>query len=222
MSAAAGDASFVGAAPRAGEPNALERALRLVYVVGREPARDWQRLEAAMQGGVSAVWLREPLATGAELYRAAKDLAWRVKEHGVALIVGDRGDVAMAVGAQGVQLGVRSPPARRVRPWFPGWIGVSCHSEAELRAAERAGADYAVLSPVYGVPRKGDPLGAALFGRLRQAVRIPVVALGGIEPENAPELRARGADGLAVIRALKEAPDPRAAARALVDAMTAR
>jgi thiamine-phosphate pyrophosphorylase len=200
----------------------LAEALRLVYVVDRRTARDWRLLDAAAEGGVTMVWLREPGASGAELYRSAKDLAWRTRERGIALLVGDRADVAMAVGAQGVQLGVRSPPTRRIRPWFPRWIGESCHSEAELRAAKQGGADFAVLSPLFGVPRKGEPLGLALFARLRAVVDLPVVALGGIDPESAGGVRAAGADGIAVIRAIRDADDPAEAARLLAGAVTPR
>lgn len=201
---------------------AIEEALRLVYIVNRENARDWQRIEPMLTGGVTCVWLRAPDATGAQLYRTARDLAWRCKDRGAALVVGDRADVALAAGADGVQLGFRSPPARKVRPWFDGWIGVSCHSESELRQAERAGADYAVLSPVFGVPSKGAPLGTALFERLRATVDLPVLGLGGIEESNADEVRAAGADGVAVIRALRDAPAAVDAARVLSGAMTPR
>jgi thiamine-phosphate pyrophosphorylase len=201
---------------------ALRDALRLVHIVDRRHARDWQRLDRLLEGGVSMVWLRDPGATGAELYRAAKDLARRCRERGVAFLVGDRSDVAMAVGADGVQLGARSPPTRRIRPWFQGWIGESCHDEPELKGAEAGGADFAVLSPVFGVPQKGEPLGLALFSRLRATVRLPVVGLGGIDAETAGPVRAAGADGVAAIRALRDAEDPLEAARLLAGPMTPR
>jgi thiamine-phosphate pyrophosphorylase len=198
----------------------LKDALRLVYVVGAEQARDWRHLEVALQGGVTAVWLRVPDASGAELYRIAKDLLGTCRTRGVALIVGDRADVALAVGADGVQLGHRSPPVHRVRPWYPAWLGVSCHSEGDLRRAEEARADYAVLSPVYGVPEKGAPLGPALFARLKASTQLPVVALGGVDVPNAREVVAAGAAGLAVVRALRESADPAGSARGLRAAMT--
>lgn len=200
----------------------LRDALRLIYVVDDEQARDWRRLEAALAGGVSCVWLRMPEHSGGEVYRVGKELIGRCRPRGVALVVGGRADVAMSLGAEGVQLGHRAPPAHRVRPWYPGWLGASCHSESELKRAQEAGADYAVLSPVFGVPDKGVPLGTALFGRLRAAVTLPVVALGGIEAETAAEVRAAGADGVAVIRALRDADDPEAAARLLLRPATPR
>jgi thiamine-phosphate pyrophosphorylase len=203
-------------------PLSLKDARRVVYVVGPNGAQDADRLDAAMDGGVTCLWLRLPGATGAEVYRAAKEVLPRARRRHVALVLGDRADVALSVGAEGVHLGHRSPPARKVRPWFPGWLGVSCHSPGDLRRAVEAGADYAVLSPLFGVPEKGPPLGVAKFEAMRATVGIPVVALGGIETANAAEARLAGADGVAVVRALRDAPDPRAAARALSTAMTPR
>jgi thiamine-phosphate pyrophosphorylase len=200
----------------------LKDALRLVYVVTPEGVHDWKRLDGILSSGVTCLWLRLPEASGAELYRRARDLLERTRSHGASLVVGDRADVALAAGADGVQVGERSPPARKVRPWFPRWLGVSCHTEADLRRAQEAGADYAVLSPVFGVPQKGPPLGIPSFQRLRATVGIPVVALGGIDAENAPQAREAGADGVAVIRALRDVADPDAAARSLAGAMTAR
>lgn len=206
--------------PSAPPPPTLPEALRLIYIVDAEQARAWRTLDAALGAGVTTLWLRAPEASGADLYRLGRDLQQRTRAAGAALLVGDRADVALALGAEGVQLGHRSPPAARVRPWFPGWVGVSCHSEGDLRRAEEAGADFAVLSPVYGVPDKGAPLGAPLFARYRATVRLPVVALGGIEPSNVAEVRAAGAAGVAVIRALREAADPAEAARALRGSVT--
>jgi len=200
----------------------LLEALRLVYIADREAVRDWQRLDAVLEAGATCVWMRAPQATGAQLYRSARDLVWRARERGAAVIIGDRADVAQAVGADGVQLGFRSPPARKVRPWFPGWVGVSCHSEAEVHKAERAGADYVVLSPLFGVPAKGGPLGTALFERLAAATELPVVALGGVDVTNAEQARAAGAAGVAVIRALRDATDPAAAAGLLSGSVTPR
>lgn len=194
----------------------LERALQLVYIVDDEQAGDWRRLDQALEGGLGAVWLRAPGATGAALYRTARDLVRRCHAAGAGVIIGDRADVALATEADGVQLGFRSPPAKRVRGWFPGWIGVSCHSAAELASASRAKADYAVLSPLYGVPDKGAPLGRVGFEKLVADTDLPIVALGGIEPATAPEAREAGAAGVAVIRALRDAEDPRAAAQGLL------
>jgi thiamine monophosphate synthase len=114
-----------------------------------------------------------------------------------------------------VQLGHRSPPAEKIRAFFPGWLGVSCHSADELAAAGRARADYAVLSPFFGVPSKGAPLGPQAFARLAGRTSLPLVALGGIESANAEDARDVGAAGVAVIRALRDAGEPASEARRL-------
>lgn len=195
----------------------LADALHLVYIVDRDTSRDWERIEAALAGGVTSLWLRAPGASGYEVFSRARDLVRRCAERGAQLIVGDRGDVALAVEAHCVQLGMRSPPARFVRPWFRGHMGVSCHSAGELRRAHEAEADYAVLSPVFGVPHKGAPLGVEQLRRMVAAAALPVVALGGVEPENVASVRATGVVGVAVIRAIRDAEDPRAAAEALAE-----
>jgi thiamine-phosphate diphosphorylase len=198
-------------------------ALRLVHVVDLEGARRGDRLDAMLQNGVTCLWLRAPEATGRELYDAAGALLLRCRRLGAALLVGDRVDVAMAVGADGVELGARAAPARAVRPWYRGWMGVSCHGGTEIAAAREAGADHVVLSPVFGVPDKGEPLGLDGFRTLAREARLPVVALGGLDADRAAAVRAAGADGVAVIRALRDAADVAAAARALAGpvAMTA-
>ena len=190
-------------------------ALRLVYVVDTRAAADGARVDAALEHGATALWLREPAASGRALYEAAGSLLLRCRRLGAVLVVGDRADVAMAVGADGVQLGHRSPPARSVRPWYRGFLGESCHNAADVVAAEEAGADYLVVSPVFGVPDKGAPLGVDGFAQLARLAHRPVVALGGITPDNVGLLRGDVAAGVAVIRALRDADDPAAAARRL-------
>jgi thiamine-phosphate pyrophosphorylase len=198
-------------------------ALRLVLVADVEDARDGERIDAALSSGATCVWLRAPDATGRALYDAAGGLLLRCRRLGAALLVGDRVDVALAVGADGVQLGGRAVPARAVRPWYRGWIGVSCHSAADLAAAHAAGADHVVVSPVFGVPQKGPPLGVEGLAALVRGFPRPVVALGGIDASNVGVVRAvPEVAGAAVIRALRDAPDPAAAARALSAPMTAR
>ena len=200
----------------------LARALHVVHIVGIEAATRWKHLDIVLSCGVSALWLRQPGATGAELYRAARDLLPRCTAYGAALVIGDRADVAQAVGTPFVQLGVRSPPARRVAPWFAGNVGVSCHSERELRRAAEAGASYAVLSPVFGVPAKGVPLGVERFRRMVAEAPLPVVALGGIDSSNVDAVRTTAAAGVAVIRALRDADDPGTIARQLAAGVAAR
>jgi thiamine-phosphate diphosphorylase len=205
-------------------PSPFPSALRLVYVVDLPAAADGARIDRILASGVTCLWLRAPEATARTLYDAAGALVLRCRRLGAALLVGDRVDVALAVGADGVELGARAAPARAVRPWYRGWMGVSCHGEAEIRAARDAGADHVVLSPVFGVPDKGAPLGVERLSGLVADAGLPVVALGGIDEENVAAVRATGVAGVAVIRALRDAPEPAIAARRLasLDAMTAR
>jgi thiamine-phosphate pyrophosphorylase len=203
------------------ESSPFPKALRLVYVVDRRMSADAERLEAAVRGGVTAVWLREPGAGGRELYEAAGSLLLRCRRLGAAVIVGDRVDVALAVSADGVQIGHRGVPPRVVRPWYRGWMGVSCHTQQDLENAESAGADHVVLSPVFGVPAKGVPLGVARLAELVASVTVPVVALGGIDTSNVAAVRGAGVLGVGVIRAIRDAADPEAASRALSGPVTA-
>ena len=212
----------MGPPPMSEADDRLREALHLIYIVDRETARDWRRVETVLEAGATSVWLRAPGASGAELYRSARDLVWRCQERGAALIIGDRADVALSVGADGVQLGFRSPPVRKVRAWFEGWIGASCHSAEEIAKAERGGADYAVLSPIFGVPEKGGPLGTSHFQQMIDGAGLPIVGLGGIDATNVERVRATGAVGVAAIRALRDAEEPEAAARALSASMTPR
>ena len=201
-----------------GSGDAFLAQLGLVWIVDGTSADDSGRLDAALAHGVSALWLRAPRLDGATLYRTARDLRRRTRDHGAALIIGDRADVALAAEADAVQLGFRSPPLRRIRPWFPGAIGVSCHTARDLERAAPGGAIYTVLSPVFGVPEKGEPLGVPQFARFVAEAELPVVGLGGIGPDEAPAVRSAGAVGVAVIRALRDAEDVVEAARRLAPA----
>ena len=197
-------------------------ALSLMQIVDAGDARLGDRIDAAIEGGVTCLWLRAPEASGREVYEAAGALVLRCRRLGAALLVGDRVDVALAVGADGVQIGNRGVPPRAVRPWYRGWMGVSCHSAEELAAAETAGADHVVLSPIFGVPKKGEALGLARFGALVAPLSIPAVGLGGVDAGTVESVRRAGAAGVAVIRAIRDAQDAGQAARQLSRVVTSR
>ncbi|GIW41721.1 MAG: putative thiamine-phosphate synthase [Candidatus Binatia bacterium] len=180
------------------------------------------KVRAALRGGVDAVQLREKDLDGGELFELARRLLEECRARGALLFVNDRIDVALAVGADGIHLPARSfpvPEARRlVGP--ERWIGISTHSESEVRAAARDGADFAVLGPVYPTPGKGPPLGTE---PLRLACRdsgIPVLAIGGILPSRVSEVLAAGARGVAVIGAVLDRDDPERAASELRKALS--
>lgn len=163
-----------------------------------------------------AMHARGRTLTGREHY----DLAVRLGPSPSAssrLFLNDRLDIALAVGAAGVQLRHDSLPVADARRLGPGWlIGRSVHSLAEARAAQADGADYLVVGPVFATATHGgsEPLGLA---RLHEvvAVGLPVVAIGGMTAERIREVRGAGAWGVAAIRALWDAPDAEAAARAM-------
>jgi len=180
----------------------------------------------ALPRGAAAVQLRAPgLEAGALLVRA-RALRPVCAELGAPLLINDRADVALACGADGVHLPGRGLAAADVRALFarrdrPVWIGRSCHSEAEVAQAAREGADYALFSPVWEVPGKGPSQGLAALSRAARAAKLPVLALGGVTPENAASALRAGASGVACLRAVLRASDPAAAARALWQAVSA-
>jgi thiamine-phosphate pyrophosphorylase len=171
-------------------------------------------------GGLSpadvAVQLREKDLSGRDLTELARALRAITADAGVALYVNDRIDVALAVGADGVHLGGTSlAPITATAVAGNLSIAASVHSAAEvaaLRAAVGARIAFALLGPIYETPSKrvyGAPLGP---GVVNEAARngIPIVAVGGIAPEQGRALRAAGAHGVACIRAVMAAPDPSA------------
>lgn len=172
-------------------------------------------LDAALRGGADAFLLREKEAGGALLFRLAAAARERTRRAGALLLVSDRIDVALAAGADGVHLPENSfapDEARRLLP--PNrLIGRSVHDEAGAREAERRGADYVVVGPLFATPGKERfALGLEKARTILAAVSIPVLAVGGITESNAPTVAAAGFTGAAVIRAVASAADPERAA----------
>lgn len=171
---------------------------------------------AAAGPGV-ALHARNRTATAAELTRITQRLIALARPPQASVFVNARPDIAGALQAQGLQLGRGDLPADDVRSAFgdtwKGWIGVSVHSVAEVGEAWTAGADFLMVGNVYETPsHPGRPAaGPDLVAQLAQG-RLPVIAIGGITPERALEMRRAGAYGVAVISALWDADDPAAAA----------
>ena len=182
-------------------------------------------LEAALEGGARIVQLREKTLPSGTLFPLAERLRARCRAAGVPFIVNDRVDLAVAVGADGVHLGQDDlPPAAARALLKPGMIlGLSTHSVAQAEAAQTAGADYVAVGSMYPTATKPEfqLVGPALVRELRPRIRVPLVAIGGITPENAGDVIAAGADAVAVISAVCGAPDPAAAARRFVEVIRA-
>src|SRR5262249_31565654 len=184
-------------------------------------------IEQALQGGVDAVQLREKDLLGAELFELAGALRALCMRYDAALLINDRIDVALAIGAHGVHLPVDSfapADARQVLGRHP-LIGASSHSLDQARAAAEAGADFVVFGPVFDTPSKpafGPPLGLEALRQVAAAVPVPVFAIGGVDAERATSVREQGAAGVAVVSAILEAADPRVAAAALRPASSRR
>ncbi len=168
-----------------------------------------QRLQSAVRAGLDLIQLREKnLASRqlAELAGAAVAIAAGLKTR---IVINDRLDIAMAVGAHGVHLGVQSVPPGAVRRHVDSGflIGASCHSLDEAVRAEAGGADYILLGPVFDTPSKrpyGPPLGLDKLSEVAGHVAIPVLALGGIAVERVRACLDAGATGIAAIRLFQE------------------
>jgi len=186
-----------------------------------------EKIRAAAQAGVDWIQIREKDLPARELLAMARQAVSIVRSSaGKALvIVNDRLDVALAAGAAGVHLGGESAPAREVVRWCRAGnapagfrIGVSCHNVQETLEAESADADYALFGPIYDTPSKrshGAPQGIARLKEVCGAARVPVIAIGGVSEENAPECIRAGAAGIAAIRMFQEAKSTQALADAV-------
>jgi thiamine-phosphate pyrophosphorylase len=197
-------------------------ALRGLYAITPEVAEAGRLLrlvESALDGGARIVQFRVKSLARRDRLQRAQALLRLCRGRGVPLIVNDDLDLAQAIGADGVHVGREDPDPRSARERLPGAIiGVSCYDQPALAlAAAQAGADYVGVGSVFASRTKPDAAraGLAALTRARRAVEIPVAAIGGINAGNAGEAVHAGADMIAVITALFDAPDVRAAARAL-------
>jgi thiamine-phosphate pyrophosphorylase len=211
-----GDAGMARAARRR-----LDLSLYLVVGAGDTRGRDLETVvRAAVAGGVTVVQLREKAAATRDMLARAQRLKALLDPLGVPLIVNDRLDVALAVGAAGVHLGQDDMPPDLARPLLgPGPIlGLSVSDADEARTADPAQVDYVGIGTAFETGTKADA-GAAIgpegVRRLRAQVGLPSVAIGGIHAGNAAQLGGTGVEGIAVVSAIAGADDPEAAAREL-------
>ncbi len=211
-------------------PRALDEALRIIVLTDRRlaGARGVEQVVASVLGaGVRAIQLRDKGASARELHQQAVRLLALTRPAGALLFVNDRLDVALAAGADGVHLGPDDLSVAAARRWVPpGFlIGYSTDDPTHAREAEAAGADYIGCGAVFPTRSKevGDEsIGTERLDEVAGAVRIPVVAIGGIAPTNVAEVAATRAAGVAVLSCVMGASDPAATCRLLASAFDRR
>lgn len=173
----------------------------------------------ALEGGVTLVQYRAKTASSAEMYAEALQLKALCDSFNVPLIINDRLDIAMAVGAAGVHLGQDDLPCAAARKILGEdyIIGVSAHNPAEAKTALQSGADYLGCGAVFGTATKADvkKLGTEGLTAICREKGLPVVGIGGVTADNYREVRAAGADGAAIVSGILAQPDIRATVRAI-------
>ena len=205
-------------------PSAPDRSI-ICYVTDRKAlgARDpveklVDQIRAAMAAGTDWVQVREKDLTARALLELVRKAVEITTERGVGaggrVVVNDRIDVALASDAHGVHLGHESIPAREAVRWCRSgnapadfFVGVSCHSLEEARQAERDGASYVFFGPIFETPSKaafGRPQGIEKLGEACRGVKIPVIAIGGVNEKNSIACIRAGAAGIAAIRLFQE------------------
>lgn len=211
--------------------NFTEQNLRLYAVTDRAWTGKMtlpEQVEAALQGGATCVQLREKSLDPDAFLAEARAMAALCRRYGVPFLVNDNLDIALASGADGVHVGQDDLPVEEVRRRVGSRmiVGVSAHNVREALAAQAGGADYLGAGAVFGTATKKNvtPLARQTLCDICRAVQIPVVAIGGVGPDNLMQLAGTGVAGAAVVSAIFGAPDITAACRhlrALSDAMTA-
>jgi thiamine-phosphate pyrophosphorylase len=173
-------------------------------------------IRAAAAAGINWVQIREKDLEARSLMELAHFAVAETRASPTLVMVNDRLDVALAAGAAGVHLGEESLPLEAVAEWRRSagrrdfTIGVSCHSLASARAAEQGGADYVIFGPVFATPSKavfGAPQGIERLREVCASIKIPVLAIGGVNLENFRACLQAGAAGVAAIRLFQDAAD---------------
>ncbi len=196
--------------------------LSLVLITDRNHCKQplIDTISFALKGGVKTVQLREKGLATHELYSIACELRKITSDFKANFIINDRVDIALAVEADGVHLGWQSLPFGIVRKLlgFEKLIGVSTHNRQEALQAQEYGADYITFGPIFDTPSKAGllkPTGVEAIQKLKKEINIPIVALGGINENNAEAVLDGGADGIAVISSIMQADNPEGAAKCL-------
>jgi thiamine-phosphate diphosphorylase len=203
--------------------------LSLYVITDRAIGRD-RPLEdvvaAAIRGGATMIQLREKVWPAGRVVEVGRRLMAITKPAGIPMIVNDRADIALAIEADGVHVGRDDLPVADARRLVgpEKIVGTSAGTVAEAVQAEADGADYVGIGSIFGTTSKsdaGEAVGPEILAQVRAAVRIPIVAIGGVTHANAAEAIHSGAHGVAVISAVVGADDVREAARRLAEIIRA-
>lgn len=205
--------------------NPIRSSFRLCYVTDRNALSNipadarlllFEKIKAVARAGVDWIQIRERDLSGREL-AALTEEALRIAPAPCRILVNDRLDVAYALRASGVHLGEQSISVADAKRFleqrdvrWPFLVGASTHSLGAARAAADGGADYVLFGPVFSTPSKagyGAPQGIERLTEVCRSVSIPVLAIGGITPENAPACARAGAAGVAAIRIFQDSAD---------------
>ncbi|HEU4963828.1 MAG TPA: thiamine phosphate synthase [Bacilli bacterium] len=201
-----------------------------VITDGKRDARELHEVVAeAVRGGADVIQLRYKSAPALDLFHLGQTILPTIREANAHLLINDRVDVALALGASGVHLAAKSLPVDSVRPMFRAhgsdcqWVGCSVHSVEEALLAEEKGASYITYGHVFTTTSKPGlpPRGLDALQQVVDVVQIPVLAIGGITVDNIDEVLATGVAGIAVIGAVMGQAAPAAAARELKAKMDA-
>ena len=197
----------------------------LCLVTDRGYAALSAKVAAAVQGGVNMVQLREKDLPAAELLGMAVSIRDLTGAANALFLVNDRVDVALAAGADGVQLGEDALPVEAARRIAGDkmLIGRSVHSLQGAVQAQAQGADFLIVGTIFTTQSKPDAptTGVELLAQVARSVSIPFLAIGGVTSKNVAQVLAQGAAGAAVISAILDSPDARVAALEVKDAMAA-
>jgi thiamine-phosphate pyrophosphorylase len=199
----------------------------IVDVTTTGEAKSLEAVRVLARSGVALLQLRAKGLTDRALVPLAQAAVAAAREAGAKLIVNDRPDIARLVSADGVHVGQddMSPEDARAVLGPSAVIGFSTHTLAQLHSAAREPIDYVALGPVFGTTSKENPdavVGVEILAEARRLTSLPLVAIGGITRQNAPQVVAAGADGLAVIGDLLRGDDLGAAVRAFNAALRTR
>lgn len=194
---------------------------RLYFITDLRPETE-RTVEAVLENGVDLVQLRDREASDSDLLAAGRKLAGLCRKHGGLFLVNDRPDIAVGCDAGGVHLGQEDMPVDEAREIVgpSRLIGLSTHSIAQIETAK--GVDYISVGPVWETPTKeGRPaVGLEILTYAAENAAVPFFAIGGIDVARVQEVLATGATRIAVVRVLRDAPDPGEAARALSAALS--